>query len=75
MRRFCCRKYVGRYSCEAGRMVLPYGVLIDGNRTVQEIISLLADHFQNEDNYPSQITTLYYAVLQKDGFIQLKVES
>ena len=48
--------------------------LIDGNRTVQEIISLLTDHFQNEDNYPSRVTT-YIMQLQKDGFIQLKVES
>ena len=42
------------------------------NRT--EIISLLTDHFQNEDNYPSRVTT-YIMQLQKDGFIQLKVES
>ena len=48
--------------------------LIDGNRTVQEIISLLTDHFQNEDNYPSRVTT-YIMQLQKDGFIELKVES
>ena len=37
--------------------------LIDGNRTVQEIISLLTDHFQNEDNYPSRelkVTVWYY---------------
>lgn len=45
--------------------------LIDGNRTVQEIISLLTDHFQNEDNYPSRVTT-YIMQLQKDGFIQVE---
>ena len=38
--------------------------LIDGNRTVQEIISLLTDHFQNEDNYPSRVTT-YIAVAER----------
>ena len=48
--------------------------LIDGNRTVQEIISLLTEHFQNEDNYSSRVTA-YIMQLQKDGFIQLKVES
>lgn len=47
--------------------------LIDGQRTVQEIISLLAGHFQNEENYPSRITA-YIMQLQKEGFIQLKVE-
>lgn len=39
--------------------------LIDGNRTVQEIISLLTDHFQNEDNYPSRVTTYIYAVAER----------
>ncbi len=48
--------------------------LIDGVRTVQEIIFLLAEHFQDEDNYPSRITA-YVMQLQKDGFIQLKIES
>ena len=35
---------------------------------------IATDHFQNEDNYPSRVTT-YIMQLQKDGFIQLKVES
>lgn len=45
---------------------------IDGRRTVQEIISLLAEHFQEEENYPSRVTT-YVMQLQKDGFIQFKI--
>lgn len=48
--------------------------LIDGKRTVQEIISLLTEHFQNEDNYPSRVTA-YIMQLQKDGFVQLRVKS
>lgn len=48
--------------------------LIDGQRTVQEIISLLAGHFRNEKNYPSRVTA-YIMQLQKDGFIQLKAKS
>jgi hypothetical protein len=43
--------------------------LIDGRRTVREIISLLAVHFQYE-NYASRVTT-YVMQLQKDGFIKL----
>lgn len=46
--------------------------LIDGQRTVQEIISLLADYFQNEENYPSRVT-MYVMQLQKDGFIRLGI--
>lgn len=46
--------------------------LIDGRRTVQDIISLLAGHFQDE-NYPSRVTA-YIIQLQKDGFIQLKIK-
>ena len=48
--------------------------LIDGKRTVQEIISLLTEHSQNEDNYPSRVTA-YIMQLQKDGFVQLRVKS
>lgn len=44
--------------------------LIDGHRTVQEIISLLAGHFQSDENYASRVTT-YVMQLQKDGFIKL----
>ena len=42
--------------------------LIDGRRTVREIISLLAVHFQSDENYASRVTT-YVMQLQKDGFI------
>ena len=44
--------------------------LIDGQRTVQEIISLLAGHFRDDDNYPFRVTK-YIMQLQKDGFIQI----
>nr|WP_302831953.1 PqqD family protein [uncultured Bacteroides sp.] len=48
--------------------------LIDGQRTVQEIISLLAEPFKDEENYPSRIAT-YVMQLQKDGFVQLKLKN
>lgn len=44
--------------------------LIDGQRTVQEIISLLADHFLPDEDYASRVTT-YVMQLQKDSFIRL----
>lgn len=44
--------------------------LIDGRRTVQEIVSLLADHFHPDENYASRVTT-YVMQLRKDGFIKL----
>lgn len=47
--------------------------LIDGHRTVQEIISRLATHFHNEENYPSRVTA-YVMQLQKDGFVQLRMK-
>lgn len=47
--------------------------LIDGHRTVREIISLLAAHFEGEDNYASRVTT-YVMQLGKDGFIQLTIQ-
>ena len=43
--------------------------LIDGKRTVREIIEKLADHFQNEAGYESRVSTYLYQ-LQKDGFIK-----
>ncbi|WP_291529700.1 PqqD family protein [Bacteroides sp. UBA939] len=46
--------------------------LIDGKRTVQEIISLLDEHFQSDENYSSRITA-YVMQLQKDGFIRLRI--
>lgn len=48
--------------------------LIDGKRTVQEIISLLAEHFEGEANYALRITT-YVMQLRKDGFIQLRIRN
>lgn len=48
--------------------------LIDGQRTVQEIISLLAEHFEGEANYASRITA-YIMQLRKDRFIQLRVRN
>ncbi len=42
--------------------------LIDGERTVRDIIKELAAHFENEDNYESRVTA-YIAQMQKDGFI------
>lgn len=44
--------------------------LIDGQRTVREIVALLADHFEGEENYGSRVST-YVMQLQKDGFLQL----
>ena len=46
--------------------------LRDGRRTVREIISLLAVHFQSDENYASRVTT-YVMQLQKDGFIKLGI--
>jgi hypothetical protein len=45
--------------------------LIDGNRTVSDIINILAEHFDNEKNYEYRIIT-YIAQLQKQGFIKLQ---
>lgn len=44
--------------------------LIDGRRTVRQIIEKLAVHFHEEANYESRVTT-YILQLQKDGFIRL----
>lgn len=46
--------------------------LIDGKRTVGEIIELLAEHFVNEPGYESRIAT-YIFQLQKDGMVGLTV--
>lgn len=43
--------------------------LIDGKRTVEEIIQSLADHFGHEENYESRIT-IFITQLRKDGFIK-----
>lgn len=49
--------------------------LIDGHRTVREIITLLASHFgEEEKNYGPRVTA-YMMQLRKDRFIQLTVPS
>ncbi len=45
--------------------------LIDGQRTVQEIIELLASHFGEDETYPSRVAA-YFVQLQKDGLIYLR---
>lgn len=44
--------------------------LIDGKRSVQEIINALADHFSAEEEYATRVVT-YIRQLHKDGFIRL----
>lgn len=46
--------------------------LIDGQRTVREIINLLDSHFQGETDYSSRVAS-YLVQLQRDGFIRLLV--
>ncbi|MDR1593598.1 MAG: PqqD family protein [Prevotellaceae bacterium] len=45
--------------------------LIDGNRTVSDIIDILAGYFDNEKNYEYRIIT-YIVQLHKQGFVKLK---
>jgi hypothetical protein len=47
--------------------------LIDGKRTVSDIVNILAKHFDNEKNYEYRIAT-YITQLQKQGFINLKTK-
>lgn len=44
--------------------------LIDGKRTVSEIISLLEGHFAGEAGYASRVAA-YIMQLRKDGFVRL----
>ncbi|MEY8687092.1 PqqD family protein [Bacteroides sp. AN502(2024)] len=46
--------------------------LIDGKRTVREIIEELAVHFQHEEGYESRVSA-YLSQMQKDGLIKLMV--
>lgn len=48
--------------------------LINGQRTVNEIVELLAVHFSNEADYASRVAT-YIMQLHKDGFIRLCLPS
>ena len=43
--------------------------LIDGKRTVKDIVELLGAYFNHEENYEFRITT-YLMQLQKHGFIK-----
>lgn len=54
---------------EHGTAVL---ALIDGKRSVREIIGLMAEHFHNEENYAQRVT-LFLAHLQSKGFIKLLI--
>lgn len=47
--------------------------LIDGKRTVGEIIGQLAEHFRNEAGYESRVAA-YICRLQKDKLIKLKLK-
>ena len=44
--------------------------LIDGRRTVGEIIALLSPHFHGEAGYEARVTT-YLMRMQRDGLIRL----
>jgi hypothetical protein len=43
--------------------------LIDGKRTVKEIANILAEHFNNEENYEYRVAA-YFSQLQRQGFIK-----
>jgi hypothetical protein bfra3_02023 len=45
--------------------------LIDGKRTVSDIIEALAEHFQHEENYGQRITA-YITQLRLSGFIKYR---
>ena len=47
--------------------------LIDGNRTVHDIITQLAAHFNGEAGYESRVLT-YLLRMQKDGFIRFLIK-
>ena len=46
--------------------------LINGKRTVREIVEMLSKHFVNEEGYDSRIT-MFVSQLHKSGFIKYKV--
>jgi len=45
--------------------------LIDGKRTIKEIVETLAEHFHHEENYEYRITA-YFSQLYKQGFVKNK---
>ena len=65
---------VSWHPCEAEEHGTAVWNLIDGHRTVREIISLLARHFGEEENYIPRVTA-YVMQLRKDGFIQLTIRN
>lgn len=46
--------------------------LIDGKRTVQEIVEELNGYFEGQEGYATRITT-FIAQLNKDGFIKYRI--
>lgn len=48
--------------------------LMDGKRTVREIIEELADHFHHAAGYESRVTA-YLCQMQKDGFIKWRMNN
>ena len=46
--------------------------LIDGKRTVGEIVALLSAHFVGDENYATRVTT-YLMRMQKDRLIKLMI--
>lgn len=48
--------------------------LIDGHRTVSDIIKLLDSHFEVEKDYALRVTT-FIRQLQKDGFVKYRIRS
>lgn len=46
--------------------------LIDGKRTVGEIIEMLSEHFNGEADYARRVT-LFVSQLQHDGIVRLSV--
>lgn len=46
--------------------------LIDGKRTVRDIVVTLSEHFNDEENYEYRIIT-YLAQLQRNGFVKYKM--
>ncbi|MDR0412345.1 MAG: PqqD family protein [Dysgonamonadaceae bacterium] len=47
--------------------------LIDGNRSVREIVDALADHFNREDNYEYRVSG-YLSQLHRHGFIKMDTQ-
>lgn len=48
--------------------------LIDGQRSVHDIIGLLESHFEGDESYPTRVAA-YLLQLQRDGFIKLMTKA